>query len=79
MHSRSDLESSGLRKCLRTCYGLSEGEGCRDRNSCDLRVQCFHDHCVCHMAIRCNSNNSDSSTAARVKKRFAVIVFAIRV
>ncbi len=65
--SRSELESSGLQKCLRTCYGF-EG-GCRDVNACRLRVQCFHDHCVCDMSLRCAAAAASSSNDTSALKQ----------
>ncbi len=49
--SRLDLSLDGIQKCLASCY--RHGGGCVDKKSCQLRVQCFHDHCVCHMSLEC--------------------------
>jgi hypothetical protein len=53
--TNQDLESGGLQKCLKTCYGF--GGRCTDKNSCGLKVHCFHDHCYCDVSLKCAADN----------------------
>ena len=57
---KEDLNQSGVNGCLQDCYKDEKGggggrasQGCHKSKECKVKVKCFHDYCVCDLALQC--------------------------